>query len=62
MSDIGKITASRHAERETMGYDKRPARAAEQTADALEGIRQDITLLNEQLGRLIRVMSELKPR
>ena len=44
MSDLTKITEGRKAERESSyGPDKRKLKALEDIADALEGIRQDLT-------------------
>jgi hypothetical protein len=48
MSDLRKITEERKAERESSyGVEKRKLRALEDIADALEGIRQDLTGLPE---------------
>jgi hypothetical protein len=44
MSDLKIITEGRKAERESSyGVEKRKLRALEDIADALEGIRQDLT-------------------
>jgi hypothetical protein len=46
MSDLRKITEGRKTERESSyGPDKRKLKALEDIADALEGIRQDLTEL-----------------
>jgi hypothetical protein len=46
MSDISTITAERKKERESSyGTDKRKLKALEDIADALEGIRQELTNL-----------------
>ena len=46
MSDLKKITEDRKVERESSyGVDKRKLRALEDIADALEGIRRDLTSL-----------------
>ena|ERR1700691_5221974 len=48
MSDLRKITEERKAERESSyGVEKRKLRALEDIADALEGIRQELTGLPE---------------
>jgi hypothetical protein len=44
MSDMRKITEERKAERESSyGVEKRKLKALEDIADALEGIRQELT-------------------
>jgi hypothetical protein len=44
MSDLRKITEGRKTERESSyGAEKRKLKALEDIADALEGIRQDLT-------------------
>jgi hypothetical protein len=48
MSDLRKITEERKAERESSyGVEKRKLKALEDIADALEGIRQELTGLPE---------------
>ena len=48
MSDLRKITEERKAERESSyGVEKRKLGTLEDIADALEGIRQDLTALPE---------------
>jgi hypothetical protein len=50
MSDLRKITEGRKAERESSyGAEKRKLKALEDIADALEGIRQDLTGLAANL-------------
>jgi hypothetical protein len=58
MSDLRKITDERKTERESSyGVEKRKLRALEDTADALEGIRQDLTGLPEAFAaRFLRVL------
>ena len=57
MSDMTKIEASRAHERNNAGGpDMRAVLAAEHTADALEGIRQDLTLI---AGQLVHVVQQL---
>jgi hypothetical protein len=58
MSDMKKIGESRAQRRANSDRDARAMAAAEDAADALEGIRQDLTLLNDQMGRLIRIVSD----
>jgi hypothetical protein len=51
MSDLRKITEERKVGRDSSyGVDKRKLRALEDIADALEGIRRDLTGLPEALA------------
>jgi len=60
MSDMKRIIDARKAERDaTVQAEWRKVAAAEQTADALEGIRQDLTALVAMLPALLQA---LQPR
>jgi hypothetical protein len=53
MSDLRKITDERKVERESSyGPDKRKLKALEDIADALEGIRRDLTSLAANFPQL----------
>jgi hypothetical protein len=55
MSDLRKTTESRKLERESSyGVDKRNLKALEDIADALEGIRQDLSGLPEALAATLQ--------
>jgi uncharacterized protein involved in exopolysaccharide biosynthesis len=63
MSDVRRIEADRKAQRDaTMDPAMRRAAAAEQSADALEGIRQDMTALLLAFGQLQKQLTELATR
>jgi len=56
MSDIRKIAESRKVEREaTQGPEWRQVGAQEASADALEGIRQDLTMLTQAMTELAQL-------
>jgi len=55
MSDVSKITQYRKAERDaTTDPAFRQAKALEELADSIEGIRQDLTVFTQMLPALIR--------
>jgi hypothetical protein len=55
MSDLKKTTEARKSERESSyGVDKRKLKALEDIADALEGIRQDLSGLPEALAETLQ--------
>ncbi len=56
MSDSRRIADARKQERENATPEMRLMLAVEHSADALEGIRQDLTLLNVEIGRLIQAI------
>jgi hypothetical protein len=63
MSDLRRITADRQALRDTTSSAAmRQAIAAEQAADALEGIRQDFVALSAQFGQLQKTLTDLASR
>jgi hypothetical protein len=59
MSDVGKIIANRKAARDAAPFEMRQVMAAEATADALEGIRQDLTLISGQLTHVVQQLTAI---
>lgn len=59
MSNIGTITFSREKQREHLTADGKQTLAAEMTADALEGIRQDLTLISGHLTKIVSALERL---
>ena len=63
MSDVRRIEADRKAQRDaTTDPAMRQAAAAEQSADALEGIRQDMTALLLTFGQIEKHLTEIATR
>jgi hypothetical protein len=63
MSDLPQISADRRAQRDTTSSAAlRQAIAAEQSADALEGIRQDFMALLHEFGQLQKTLTDLASR
>jgi hypothetical protein len=63
MSDLRIIAAERRAQRDaTSSAEYRQAIAAEQSADALEGIRQDFMALLHHFGQLQITLTDLARR
>ena len=63
MSDLRKIIESRKAQREAApSPERRQILAIEDCADALEGIRIDLTLLSGQLTHLVNAVGRLTPK
>lgn len=59
MSDFRKIMEFRNPYREAAtGPEARKIRALEDSADALEGIRQDLAAISSQMGQLIQAMGQ----
>ena len=59
MSDFGKIAAARQATRSQLTSEMREMIAAEESADALEGIRQDFTALLHVIGQISKSLADI---
>ena len=59
MSDLGKISAPKQAQRAASAIEHRQIAALEEAADALEGIRQDLSLLSNMMVQVVQGLSQL---
>ena len=63
MSDVGRIAQSRGPERiNPADFEARSMKAAEHSADALEGIRQDLTAMNLLLVQIAQALNGIRQR
>ena len=62
MSNLTQITESRSLQRTVDEPEIRAVRAAEDSADALEGIRQDLTMISGQLTHVVQALTRLAQR
>jgi hypothetical protein len=60
VSDLAKIADPKKGERAHGALDHRQTKALEDAADALEGIRQDLTTISGQLTKLVQAVLDLK--
>jgi len=62
MSDLGRIVEGRTWERNNTTEAARMMMSAEHSADSLEGIRQDLTLISGQLTHIVQALTALAPK